>query len=72
MKKVILTLLVASSVLLASGYKIPETSINSLVLSGTNIAHTKSADTACDEFTSTNTNALLISSQLVLAIGFRV
>ncbi|MDF1884170.1 outer membrane protein transport protein, partial [Sulfurimonas sp. SAG-AH-194-C21] len=48
MKKILMISLVASSMLLASGYKIPETSTNSVALSGANIAHTKSADAAYD------------------------
>jgi len=48
MKKIVLMSLVASSVVLASGYKIPETSTNSVALSGANIAHVKSADAAYD------------------------
>ena len=48
MKKIVLMPLVACSVLLASGYKIPETSTNSVALSGANIAHVKSADAAYD------------------------
>ncbi|MBA3026513.1 MAG: aromatic hydrocarbon degradation protein [Sulfurimonas sp.] len=46
MKKIALMSLVASSVLLAGGYKIPETSLNSVALSAANIAHNKSADAA--------------------------
>ena len=34
--------------LMASGYKIPETSTNSVALSGANIAHTRSTDAAYD------------------------
>jgi len=48
MKKIILSSIVASSVLMAAGYKIPETSTNSVALSGANIAHTSSADAAYD------------------------
>jgi len=48
MKKIALMSLVASSVLLASGYKIPETSTNSVALGGANIAHSNSADAAYD------------------------
>ncbi|MEA1982322.1 MAG: outer membrane protein transport protein, partial [Campylobacterota bacterium] len=48
MKKIALMSLAVSSVLFASGYKIPETSTNSVALSGANIAHTKSADAAYD------------------------
>lgn len=48
MKKIALMSLVASSVLLAGGYKIPETSTNSLALGGANIAHVNSADAAYD------------------------
>jgi len=47
-EKILLTSLVASSMLMASGYKIPETSTNSVALSGANIAHTRSADAAYD------------------------
>jgi long-chain fatty acid transport protein len=46
MKKIALMSLVASSVLLAGGYKIPETSLNAVALSAANIAHNKSADAA--------------------------
>ncbi len=38
----------ASTILLSSGYKIPETSVNSVALSGANVAHTSSADAAYD------------------------
>ncbi|MDQ7042863.1 MAG: outer membrane protein transport protein, partial [Sulfurimonas sp.] len=48
MKKILMTSLVASSMLLAGGYKIPETSTNSVALGGANIAHTSSADAAYD------------------------
>ena len=46
MKKIILSTIVASSVLMAGGYKIPETSTNAVALSAANIAHNKSADAA--------------------------
>jgi len=46
MKKIALISLVASSVLMAGGYKIPETSLNAVALSAANIAHNKSADAA--------------------------
>ena len=46
MKKIVLMSLVASSVLIAGGYKIPETSLNGVALSAANIAHNKSADAA--------------------------
>ena len=46
MKKVTLLSLIGSSVLLAGGYKIPETSLNALALGAANIAHNKSADAA--------------------------
>ena len=46
MKKIVLMSLVASSVLMAGGYKIPETSLNAVALSAANIAHNKSADAA--------------------------
>jgi long-chain fatty acid transport protein len=46
MKKIALMSLVASSVVLAGGYKIPETSLNAVALSAANIAHNKSADAA--------------------------
>ena len=48
MKKIALMSLVASSILMASGWKIPETSTNSVALSGANIAHVNSADAAYD------------------------
>ncbi|MDQ7067275.1 MAG: hypothetical protein Q9M40_04395 [Sulfurimonas sp.] len=47
-EKILMTSLVASSMLLAGGYKIPETSTNSVALGGANIAHTSSADAAYD------------------------
>lgn len=46
MKKIALLSLVASSMLMAGGYKIPETSLNAVALSAANIAHNKSADAA--------------------------
>ncbi len=46
MKKIILSTIVVSSVLMAGGYKIPETSTNAVALSAANIAHNKSADAA--------------------------
>lgn len=46
MKKFALLSVMASSLLVAGGYKIPETSLNALALSAANIAHNKSADTA--------------------------
>jgi len=46
MKKIALMSLVASSVLMAGGYKIPETSLNGVALGAANIAHNKSADAA--------------------------
>jgi long-chain fatty acid transport protein len=48
MKKIALLSLCASAVLLAGGYKIPETSTNSVALGGANIAHVSSADAAYD------------------------
>lgn len=48
MKKIVLSSFVASSLLMGAGYKIPETSTNSVALSGANIAHNKSADAAYD------------------------
>lgn len=48
MKKIVLSSVVASSMLMAAGYKIPETSTNSVALSGANIAHSKGADAAYD------------------------
>lgn len=48
MKKIALMSLVASSVLMAGGYKIPETSTNSVSLSGANVANVNSADAAYD------------------------
>ncbi|SFV51589.1 Long-chain fatty acid transport protein [hydrothermal vent metagenome] len=47
-EKILITSIVASSMLVASGYKIPETSTNSVALSGANIAHTRSSDAAYD------------------------
>lgn len=46
MKKIALMSLVASSVVLAGGYKIPENSLNAVALGSANIAHNKSADAA--------------------------
>ena len=46
MKKIALLSLVTASVLIAGGYKIPETSLNGVALSAANIAHNKSADAA--------------------------
>jgi len=47
MKKIALMSLVASSVLMASGYKIPETSTNAVALGAANIAHNhENADAA--------------------------
>jgi len=46
MKKIVLMSLVASSVLMAGGYKIPEVSTNAVALGAANIAHNKSADAA--------------------------
>ena len=46
MKKIVLMSLVASSVLMAGGYKIPEVSTNALALGAANIAHNHSADAA--------------------------
>ena len=39
---------VASSVVMAGGYKIPEQSLNSMALSAANVAHTTGADTNYD------------------------
>jgi long-chain fatty acid transport protein len=46
MKKIVLISLVASSVLMAGGYKIPESSTNAVALGAANIAHNHSADAA--------------------------
>lgn len=46
MKKIILASVVASSVLMAGGYKIPESSVNAVALSAANVAHSTSADAA--------------------------
>jgi long-chain fatty acid transport protein len=46
MIRITLTSLVASSVLMAGGYKIPETSTNAVALGAANVAHNKSADAA--------------------------
>lgn len=48
MKKIIITSIIAGSVLMAGGWKIPETSTNSVALGGANIAHVRSADAAYD------------------------
>ena len=46
MKKIVLGSLIASSILLAGGYKVPESSINGVALGAANVAHNKSADAA--------------------------
>jgi len=46
MKKIALLSLITSSVLLAGGYKIPESSLNGVALGAANVAHNKSADAA--------------------------
>ncbi|MEA3331510.1 MAG: outer membrane protein transport protein [Campylobacterota bacterium] len=46
MKKIALLSLVTASVLMAGGYKIPETSLNAVALSAANIAHSHGADAA--------------------------
>ena len=46
MKKIVTISLLASSILFAGGYKIPETSTNAVALGAANIAHSKSADAA--------------------------
>jgi long-chain fatty acid transport protein len=46
MKRIVLMSLVTSSILVAGGYQIPETSTNAVALSAANIAHNKSADAA--------------------------
>ncbi|EQB39761.1 hypothetical protein M947_04085 [Sulfurimonas hongkongensis] len=46
MKKVVLSSLMTSSMLMAGGYKTPENSLNAVALSAANIAHNKSADAA--------------------------
>lgn len=46
MKRIVLLSLITSSMLMAGGYKIPETSLNAVALSAANIAHNKSADAA--------------------------
>jgi len=46
MKKIIIGSIVASSVLMAGGYRIPEASLNAVALSAANIAHVKTADAA--------------------------
>ncbi|MFT7003482.1 MAG: long-chain fatty acid transport protein [Sulfurimonas sp.] len=46
MKKIALLSIVASSMLMAGGFKIPETSLNAVALSAANVAHNKSADAA--------------------------
>lgn len=46
MKKIILASFVASSVLMAGGYKIPESSVNAVALSAANVAHTTGSDAA--------------------------
>ena len=48
MKKIVFSSLVASSLVMGAGYKIPETSTNSVALSGANIAHVNSAEAAYD------------------------
>ncbi len=46
MKKIILASVIASSVLMAGGYKIPELSLNAVALSSANVAHSIGADAA--------------------------
>ena len=46
MKKIILTSILVSSVLMAGGYKVPELSLNAVALSSANVAHTTGADAA--------------------------
>lgn len=46
MKKIILASIVASSVLMAGGYKVPELSLNAVALSSANVAHSNGADAA--------------------------
>ena len=46
MKKIALMSLVASSILMAGGYKIPEVSLNGVALSAANVAHVNGADAA--------------------------
>ncbi len=46
MKKIALLSLATASILMAGGYKIPETSLNGVALSAANIAHNHSADAA--------------------------
>ena len=46
MKKLFLLSIIASATLMAGGYKIPETSLNSVALSSANVAHSSGADTA--------------------------
>ena len=46
MKKIVLMSLVASGILMAGGYKIPEVSTNAVALGAANIAHNKNADAA--------------------------
>lgn len=46
MKKMALLSFATASILMAGGYKIPETSLNGVALSAANIAHNKSADAA--------------------------
>jgi len=46
MKKIILASVVTSSILMAGGYKIPESSVNAVALSAANVAHTTGADAA--------------------------
>jgi len=46
MKKIVLLSLTTACVLMAGGYKVPETSLNAVALGSANIAHNHSADTA--------------------------
>ena len=46
MKKTILASVLASSVLMAGGYKVPELSLNAVALSSANVAHSNGADAA--------------------------
>ncbi len=46
MKKIVLLSFITGSILLAAGYKIPETSVNAVALGAANVAHNESADAA--------------------------
>ncbi len=68
MKKILLASVIASSVLMAGGYKIPELSLNSTALSSANIAHSIGADAAY--FNPANMVFMKNESSLVFALTY--